>query len=58
MITRRTTFTLAVDEFGIKHFNQDDLDHLFNTFKTHYTISEDPTGTHCCGLQIDWNYDK
>ena len=34
-----TIFTLAVDDFGIKHFNQDDLDHLLNALKTHYTIS-------------------
>ena len=32
-ITRRTTFTLAVDDLGIKHFNQDDLDHLLNALK-------------------------
>ena len=38
-ITRCTTFTLAVDDFGIKHFNQDYLDHLINALKTHYTIS-------------------
>ena len=57
-ITCRTTFTLAVDDFGIKHFNQDDLDQLLNALKTNYTILEDPTGSHYCGLQIDWNYDK
>ena len=56
--TRHKTFTLAVDDFGIKHFNQDDIDHLINALKTHYTISEDPTGSHYCGLQIDWNYYK
>ena len=56
--TPRTTFTLAVYNFSIKHFNQDGLDHLLNALKTHYTISEDPTGSHYCGLQIDWNYDK
>ena len=56
--TLRTTFTLAVDDFGIKHFNQDDHDHLLNALKTHYTISEDPTGSHYCGLHIDCNYDK
>ena len=37
--TRHTTFTLAVDDFSIKHFNKDDLDHLLNALKTHYTIS-------------------
>ena len=44
--TRRTTLALAVDDFGIKNFNQNDLDHLINALKTHYTISEDPTGSH------------
>ena len=56
--TRRTTFTLAVDDFSIKYFNQDDLDHLLNALKTHYTISEDTTGSHYCGLHIDWDYGK
>ena len=36
--TRPTTFTLDVDDSGIKHFNQDDLDHPLNALKTHYTI--------------------
>ena len=56
--TCRTTFTLSVDNFSIKHFNQDDIDHLINALKTHYNISEDPTGSHYCVLQIDWNDDK
>ena len=44
--TRRTPLTLVVDDFVIKHFNPDDCDHLLNALKTHYTISEDPTGSH------------
>ena len=28
--TRRRKFSLAVDDFSIKNFNQDDLDHLIN----------------------------
>ena len=28
--THRTTFTLAVYDFGITHFNQDDIYHLLN----------------------------
>ena len=38
-ITCRTTFTLAVDDFGIKYLNQDYLDHLLNDLKKYYTIS-------------------
>ena len=47
-----------MDDFGIKHFRQDDLKHLLNALKTHYTISIDYTGAHYCGLKIDWNYTK
>ena len=36
--TRRTTFTLVVDDFGIKHFNQDDLDHLLNVLRSNYNM--------------------
>ena len=41
-----------------KNFNQDDIYRLLDALRTHYTISEDPTGSHYCGLQIDWNYYK
>jgi hypothetical protein len=32
--TRPTTFTLAVDDFGIKYFSQADADHLFTAIAT------------------------
>ena len=41
-----------------KNFNQDDIYRLLDALRTHYTISEDPIGSHYCGLQIDCNYDK
>jgi hypothetical protein len=34
---RRTTFTLAVDDFGIKYFHKADADHLFSALP--YTTS-------------------
>ena len=56
--TRRMTFTLAVDDFGIKHFNQDDLDHLLDALRTNYNIKVDTSGSNYCGLKVDWNYEK
>ena len=56
--TRSTTFTLAVNDFGIKYFSEEDLDHLINALKTHYIISVDPTGAHYYRLHIDWNDEK
>ena len=49
-------FTLAVDDFGIKYFHHDDVDHLHHALRQDYQISTDCTGRHCCGLTIDWNY--
>ena len=33
--TRRTTLTLSVDDFRIKHFTENDHDYLFNALKVH-----------------------
>ena len=54
--SRPTTFTLAVDDFGIKYFCQEDLQHLLRALKDHYQISLDMSGSQYCGLHINWNY--
>ncbi|KAI2504487.1 Reverse transcriptase (RNA-dependent DNA polymerase) [Fragilaria crotonensis] len=54
---RRTTFTLAVDDFGIKFFSQTDADHLFAALATKYALTKDWTGSSYLGFKIDWNYD-
>ena len=56
--TRKTTFTLAVDDFGIKHFNKEDREHLFQALRKKYTITTDTTGSSYLGLTLDWNYTK
>ena len=53
---RRTTFTLAVDDFGIKYFCKADADHLFSALKDKYEMTQDWTGTSYLGLTLDWNY--
>jgi len=52
----RTTFTLAVDDFGIKYYDQTDLDHLFNALETKYVLTKDLTGSSYLGLTLNWNY--
>jgi hypothetical protein len=39
--TCRTTFTLAVDDFGIKYFRKVDADHLFSALKDKYALTQD-----------------
>ena len=54
--TRPTKFCLCVDDFGIKYFSKNDLEHLFNTLGAHYKFSTDMSGTNFCGLKLHWNY--
>ena len=56
-VDRRTTFTLAVDDFGIKFFSQTDADHLFDALATKYALTKDWSGSSYLGFKIDWNYD-
>jgi hypothetical protein len=55
--TRRTTFTLAVDDFGIKYFSKADADHLFSALHDKYELTKDWSGTSYLGLTLDWHYD-
>jgi hypothetical protein len=54
--TRRTTFTLAVDDFGIKYFSKADADHLFSALHDKYALTKDWTGESYLGLTLKWNY--
>jgi hypothetical protein len=53
---RRTTFTLAVDDFGIKYFHKADADHLFSALHDKYELTKDWTGTSYLGLTLNWNH--
>ena len=47
--TKPTKFCVCVDDFGIKYYNNDDLDHLLNSLKQHYQLTIDHTGSDYCG---------
>jgi hypothetical protein len=53
---RRTTFTLAVDDFGIKYFRKIDAEHLFSALKDKYALTQDWSGSNYLGMTLDWNY--
>ena len=55
---RSTTFILCVDDFGIKNYNEDDLNHLLDALHTKYEIATDRSGTHYTGLTIAWSYEQ
>ena len=54
---RAVTFTLVVDNFGIKYVGERHLQHLLSALRDLYTISTDATGTHFLVLKPEWDYD-
>ena len=54
--TLPTTFTLALDNFGIKFFAVDNATHLLYAIRNNYSITVDSYGSKYCGMTIKWNY--
>ena len=50
--TRKTTFTLIVDDFGVKYHNKTDALHIINYLKEQYTITTDWTGKLYIGITL------
>jgi hypothetical protein len=55
--TRPITFSLAVDNFGIKYVGKEHVDHLIKCLNEKYKRTEDWTGDLYCGITLKWNYD-
>jgi len=56
--TQPLTFTLAVNDFGIKYFSKQDANHLLSALQDKYSITNDWSGDSYLGLNINWQYDK
>ena len=54
--TRPTQFVLIINNFGIKYFTKDDLDHLADTLKKYYDVKVDPKGKELVKINLDWDY--
>ena len=52
------TFTLYVDDFGVKYVGKQHVNHLMTVLRNHYTISRNWTGSRYLGLDLDWDYEK
>ncbi len=50
------TFTLVVNNFGVKFVNKDDVDHLISSIKKMYTLTEEWTDNLYCGITLEWDY--
>ena len=57
-ITREISFTLAVDDFGIKYKDKAIIDHLIASIRKHYPIKFDMNPTQYIGINLKWDYQK
>ncbi len=56
--TKPIQFSLVVNNFGVKYVGLEHAQHLVNTHKQYYTISEDWEGKLYCSVSLNWNYEK
>ena len=54
--TRNITFTLVVDDFGVKYVDKTDVNHLISSIKNDYELTVDWTGNLYCRISLDWDY--
>ena len=55
---RPITFTLVVDDLGIKYVGDEHFNHLEQALKQQYEVTVDRKGTKYLGLTIKWNYEQ
>ena len=56
--TRKTILSLCVDDFGVKYFSHDDVNHLKTTLEQVYDVTIDWKGEKILGYHLNWNYAK
>jgi hypothetical protein len=54
--TRPISFSLVVDDFGVKYVGREDAEHLMECIKNNYNISSDWKGSAYCSLTLEWDY--
>jgi hypothetical protein len=54
--TRPISFSLVVDDFGVKYVGREHAEQLMTCIKKNYNISRDWNGTAYCGLTLEWDY--
>jgi hypothetical protein len=50
------SFTLVVDNFGVKYTRQEDINHLIMCIKEKYELTKDWDGNLCCSIRLKWDY--
>jgi hypothetical protein len=53
--TQPISFTLVVDDFGVKYTQQEDIEHLIKCIKKKYKLAMDWDGNLYCGICPKWD---
>ena len=51
--SRPISFSLIVDDFGVKYIGKEHADHLIAVLKEFYVVTEDWDGEKYCGINMD-----
>ena len=54
---RPISFTLIVDDFGVKYVGKEHANHLISVLEEHYVVEKDWAGKKYCGITLNWDYD-
>jgi hypothetical protein len=54
--THPISFSLVVDDFGVKYVGREHAEHLMECIENNYNISSDWNGSAYCGLTLEWDY--
>ena len=57
-ITRPMSFTLVVDDFGVKCVGKEHFNHLMSALQEHYNIKANWTSNSYIGIHLAWDYEK
>jgi hypothetical protein len=52
------SFTLVIDDFGMKYIDKNNVEHLMSILKQDYTINTNWGGMQYLRLTLDWDYTK
>ncbi len=55
---RLITFTLVVNNFGVKYVGKEHADHLIACIKEKYKLTKDWSGDLYCNINLKWDYMK
>jgi hypothetical protein len=56
--THPISFSLVVDDVGVKYVGREHAEHLMECIKKNYNISSNWNGSAYCGLTLEWDYKK